>query len=124
MSVFLRGHITPEYLPIVEEFFLVGPQQDTPVEMILDTGFSGMVILPRRVQPLGTFELTGVTRYELADGTTIDTELYKTTIRIGQRPLTVDTSFTDSEPGMIGMALLAGKRAIFDLKRNTLRVQE
>lgn len=122
MSVFLRGLITPDYLPLVQKFFLVGPDGDVPVQAILDTGFSGMVILPRALQSMGAFELTGLTSYELADGAIISAELYKTTIRIGKRALSVETSFTDSELGMIGMAFIDGKRAIFNLKKRIFRV--
>jgi len=122
MSVFLRGIITPDYLPTLREFFLVGPDGDIPVPAILDTGFSGMVVLPRSLRSIDAFEFTGITRYELADGAVISTELYKTTVRIGERAMSVETSFTDSALGMIGMALIDGKRAVFNLKNHTFRV--
>jgi hypothetical protein len=43
MSVFLRGTITADRLPLIDNFYIVGVEHDTPVQMILDTGFSGMV---------------------------------------------------------------------------------
>ena len=122
MTVFFRGSITPDYVPLVRDFFVAHEPDDIPVKAILDTGFSGQVILPREARPLGQFELIGVTNYELASGEVIRVELFKTTIRLGGHTLSVDVSFTDSNVGMIGMQLIDGKRAIFDLKRYTFRV--
>ena len=122
MTVFFRGRITPDYIPLVRDFFVMDAAGDIPVEAILDTGFSGQVILPRSVHPLGQFELIGVTNYELASGEVIRVELFKAAIRLGRRRLSVDASFTDSNVGMIGMQLIDGKRAIFDLKRYAFRV--
>jgi len=124
MSVFLRGIITPDYLPLVDKFFLVGPKEDIPVTAILDTGFSGTIVLPHALRSAGQFEFSGLARYELANGHIILVELYKTTIRIGKRTLAADISFTDSTLGMIGMAFIDGKRAIFDLQRHIFKVLE
>jgi predicted aspartyl protease len=124
MTVFLRGIITPDYVPLVNRFYVVTGAQDIPVAAILDTGFTGSVILPRKLLPLGQFELSGITRYELANGDVISEELYKTTIRLGKLKIPVVASFTDSDLGLIGMALIDGKRAIFDLRRYTFRVIE
>ena len=124
MTVFFRGRITPDYIPLVRDFFVVDAAGDIPIEAILDTGFSGQVTLrvPRSVRPLGQFELIGVTNYELASGEVIRVELFKAAIRLGRRRLSVDASFTDSNVGMIGLQLIDGKRAIFDLKRYAFRV--
>ena len=122
MTVFFRGRITPDFVPFVRDFFVVDTAGDIPVEAILDTGFSGQVVLPHSVRPLGQFELIGVTNYELASGEVIRVELFKAAIRLGRRRLSVDASFTDSNVGMIGMQLIDGKRAIFDLKRYAFRV--
>jgi len=67
MTVFLRGIITPEYLPLVHDFFVAGEAGDILVPAILDTGFSGMVVLPHAIRSAGRFEFSGVTRYELAN---------------------------------------------------------
>ncbi len=122
MSVFLRGLITDDRLPLVSDFYVVGAEQDTPVQAILDTGFSGMVVLPRSMRPLGQFTSSGYASFELADGTIVREELFSGIVRINRRRLEVVVSFTDSRIGLIGMALIEGKRASFNLKLHNFRV--
>ena len=122
MTVFLRGVISADRLPLVSDFFLAGAVEDIPVQAILDTGFTGMVVLPRSLQSLGDFVLSGIERYELADGAVVSEELFTVTIRLGQQAMPVVASLTDSKLGLIGMALIDGKRAIFDLKRHIFKV--
>ena len=81
-----------------------------------------MVVLPRTLQPLGHFVPSGIERYELADGSVVSEELFTVTIRLGKQTMPVVASLTDSKLGLIGMALIDGKRAIFDLKRHTFKV--
>ena len=122
MTVFLRGIITDERLPLVSDFFLVGETEDIPVQAILDTGFTGMVVLPRALRPFGHFIPSGIERYELADGAIVSEELFIGTVRLGKKKVPVVTSFTNSDWGLIGMALIDGKRATFNLKTHTFRV--
>jgi predicted aspartyl protease len=122
MSVFLRGTITADRLPLIDDFHIVGVEQDIPVKMILDTGFSGMVVLPRSVQAQGQFTSSGYASFELADGRIVTEELFSGMVRIGRKRLEVVVSFTDSQIGLIGMALIEGKRATFNLKTRKVAV--
>jgi predicted aspartyl protease len=124
MSTFLRGFITDERLPLVSDFYVIGVEQDTSVQVILDTGFSGMVVLPRTTRPLGQFTPSGVTAFELADGTIVREELFSGLVRIGHRRLEVVVSFTESRIGLIGMALIEGKRASLNLKSRKFTVYD
>lgn len=76
----------------------------------------------RALQPLGDFVPSGIERYELADGSVVSEELFTVTVRLGKRTIPVVASLTDSKLGLIGMALIDGKRAIFNLKTHTFRV--
>ena len=124
MSVFLRGIITDDRLPLVSDFHVVGNEHDTPVQILLDTGFSGMVVLPRSTQSLGRFAPSGYASFELADGTIVHEELFSGVVRIGRRRLEVVVSFTNSRVGLIGMALIEGKRASFNLKSRKFTVYD
>ncbi len=124
MSVFLRGTITADRLPLIDSFYVVGIEQDAPVQMILDTGFSGMVVLPRSIRPLGQFTSSGYASFELADGTIVHEELFSGTVRIGRKRLEAVVSFTHSQIGLIGMALIEGKRATFNLKTRLFAVYD
>ena len=122
MSIFLRGLITDDRLPLVSDFYVAGAEQDSPVQAILDTGFSGMVVLPRSAQPLGQFTPSGYASFELADGAIVREERFSGAIRLGRKRLEVVVSFTDARIGLIGMALIEGKRASFNLKTHQFKV--
>lgn len=124
MSIFLRGVITADRLPLVNDFHVVGDERDTPVQAILDIGFSGMVVLPRAMQAAGRFTPSGVASFELADGTIVQEELFSGVVRIGRRRLEVVVSFTESHLGLIGLALIEGKRASFNLKTRLFKVYD
>ena len=122
MSIFLRGIITDDRLALVSDFYVVGAEQDALVPVILDTGFSGMVVLPRSTRSSGQFTSSGYASFELADGTIVREELFSGPVRIGRKRLEVVVSFTDSRVGLIGMALIEGKRASFNLKTRQFKV--
>jgi predicted aspartyl protease len=122
MSVYLRGIITADRLPLIDDFYVVGAERDTHVQMILDTGFSGMVVLPRTMLTVGQFTPSGIAPFELADGTIVREELFSGMVRIGRKRLQVVVSFTNSQIGLIGMALIEGKRATFNLKTRKVTV--
>jgi predicted aspartyl protease len=124
MSVFLRGTITADRLPLIDNFYVVGVEHDTPVQMILDTGFSGMVVLPRPMSTVGQFTPSGYASFELADEQIAHEELFSGAVRIGRKGLEVVVSFTTSQIGLIGMALIEGKRATFNLKTRTFAVYD
>jgi predicted aspartyl protease len=124
MSVFLRGLITDDRLPLVSDFHVVGATRDIPVQMILDTGFSGMIVLPRPMQAEGRFTPSGYAAFELADGQIVHEELFSGRVRLGRRQLEIVASFTDSRLGLIGMAFIEGKRASFNLKSRKFTVYD
>jgi predicted aspartyl protease len=124
MTVFLRGIITDDRLPLVSEFYVVGEDGDTAVQAILDTGFTGMVVLPRPAFQWGHFIPSGYASFELADGTIVREELFSGRIRLGRKRLKVVVSFTDSKTGLIGMAMIEGKRASFNLKSRQFKVYD
>jgi predicted aspartyl protease len=124
MSVFLRGVITADRLPLVNDFHVVGDEHDTRVPALLDTGLSGMVVLPRAMQAKGRFTPSGVAAFELADGTIVHEEMFSGVVRIGRRRLDVVVSFTEAHLGLIGLALIEGKRASFNLKTRLFKVYD
>ncbi len=124
MSVFLRGVITDDRLPLVSQLYVVGDAGDTSVQVILETGFTGMVVLPRQAATFGRFTPSGYESFELADGSIVREELFSGHVRIGRRRLEVVVSFTDSKVGLIGMALIEGRRASFNLKTHQFKVYE
>jgi len=56
--MFLRGFINENLEPIVEDIFLIGREGYIPLEAILDTGFNGMLCLPRKFRQLCELEVS------------------------------------------------------------------
>jgi hypothetical protein len=71
----------------------------------------------------GQFTPSGYASFELADDDSHE-ELFSGAVRIGRKGLEVVVSFTTSQIGLIGMALIEGKRATFNLKTRTFAVYD
>lgn len=48
--MFLQGFINENLEPIAENVFVIGQAGHIAVEAVLDTGFNGMLCLPRKLQ--------------------------------------------------------------------------
>ena len=53
------------------------------IEALLDTGFDGDIVLPRRVLPHGLVPAATSTDWRLADGSRVSVEEYYATVRFG-----------------------------------------
>lgn len=118
--MFLQGFINENLEPIVENVFLIGREEHILLEAILDTGFNGMVCLPRKFQPFCELSALGLEAFELADGTLVQEVLYVGQILLNDTPYFVEMTLTDADQTLLGMQLLLDKVASFDLK--TMRI--
>ncbi len=119
--MFLQGFINENLEPIVENIFLLGREGAIPLEAILDTGFNGMLCLPRKFEPLCALNPLGFETFELADGTLVQEVVYMGEILLNGTPYFVELTLTDAEQALLGMQLLLDKVAMFDLK--TMRIE-
>jgi predicted aspartyl protease len=120
--MFLGGFINENLEPLIENVFLIGHEQHIPLEAILDTGFNGMLCLPRKYQPLCELNPLGVETFELADGTLMREVLYLGQILLNDVPYFVELTLTDTDQALMGMELLLDKVATFDLKTMHIEV--
>lgn len=119
--MFLTGFINENLEPVVENIFLIGRESSTPLKAILDTGFNGMLCLPRKLQPDVELSALGLETFELADGTRHQEVLYLGQILLNDVPHFVELTFTDSDQALVGMQMLLDKVATFDLR--TMRIE-
>ncbi len=120
--MFLQGFINENLEPIVENVFVIGQEGHIPVEAVLDTGFNGMLCLPRKLQSRCELSVLGLETFELADGSVIEEVLYMGQILLNDTPYFVELTLADADQGLLGMQLLLDKVATFDLKTMRLEV--
>ena len=120
--MFLRGIINANLEPVVESIFLVGEEGNIPLNAILDTGFNGMLCVPRELQSRCALDSLGLETFELADGSLVEGELYVGQISLNGSLFFVELTLTDAEQALLGMQLLLDKVAVFDLKAMTVEV--
>ena len=121
--ILLKGTIDDNLQPLVDDVFVVSEEGNVPVTVILDTGFNGECCLPARYKDKMTLQPVGTKTVELGDGSEITKEVYLGESLINYQPYFVEILFTDSEYGMLGMALLVNRVATFDLKEYTFKVE-
>lgn len=114
--MFLEGFINENLEPLVENVYVIGREEHIPLEVVLDTGFNGMLCLPRKFQALCELNALGVETFELADGTLMQEVLYLGQILLNDVPYFVELTLTDTDQALMGMGLLLDKVATFDLK--------
>ncbi|MDE3090194.1 MAG: hypothetical protein KGJ80_12495 [Chloroflexota bacterium] len=119
--MFLLGFINENLEPVVENVFLVGQEDPIPLDAILDTGFNGLLCLPRKLQSRCELNALGLETFELADGTMIQEVLYMGQLRLNDTPYFVELTLTDANQALLGMQLLLDRVATFDLR--TMRIQ-
>jgi predicted aspartyl protease len=122
--MFLKGSINEYFEPIVENIFLIGKEENIPLEAILDTGFNGMFCMPRKFAHYCELSSLGLETFELADGTLVEEELYVGQIVLNDRAYFVEFTLTDADQALLGMQLLLDKIAVFDLKTMRIEVRE
>jgi len=120
--MFLTGRINENLEPVIENVFLIGREKPILLNAILDTGFNGMLCLPRQFHLDVELSALGLETFELADGTFHQEVLYLGQILLNDVPHFIEMMFTDSDQALIGMQMLLDKVAMFDLRRMRIEV--
>jgi len=123
MALFLNGYIDKCLIPRINGISIAGLNSNFPIRPILDTGFNGEFCLPRKHLDKCKLVLLGTDEFELADGNIIEEDVYLGEIIINENHYPVEMALTGSKDALLGMKLLLGKIAIFDLQRNKVRVE-
>jgi len=123
MVAFLSGYIDAYLAPRIRGITVVGAVEDIPIRPIWDTGFNGEFCLPRKYMGKSKLIWWGTDEFELADGRILEEDVYLGEIVINGTRYPVEMAITGSKDALIGMKLLLGKVAIFDLKRKKVSVE-
>lgn len=87
------------------------------VDCLIDTGFSGGLVLPESYESQIKQGPIGYQEYELADGTIVLFTVYNLQVRYGKTTKRVSAFFTKSSEGLVGIEFLTGFKFVLDLRK-------
>ena len=109
----IRGKVNVNQQALINVDFMDGEGRPRPLEVILDTGFTGYLSLPREsINQLGLSSV-GQRTFELANGELFEFQVYLGSVSWHGRPSDVLILESDSVP-LLGMTLLWGSRVTMD----------
>lgn len=121
---FLKGRITANLEPMLDDLSILGTNGAAiSFDAILDTGFNGSLVLPRKIGRRARLTPFNRTQYQLADGSIVQDILYRGTLQVAGRRIDVLLSLTDAQMGLVGMEIITGRVATFDLRKMTVDVK-
>lgn len=110
----MQGKIDSNFVPRVDEVYVIGKNGPIALQAVLDTGFNDEFCLPRQYHAACDLVFYGTDKYTLANGQNILEPLYRGEIIIDNRAVKVIMSLTDDDEALIGTRLLAGKIVTLD----------
>ncbi|MBF0571368.1 MAG: hypothetical protein HQL12_05800 [Candidatus Omnitrophica bacterium] len=119
----MHGHIDNKnqlWVPIT----VAGNQGRKEVTALIDTGFTGELLLPLHIAvPLG-LKLAGASSCKLGDGSISKQMLFSASITWGTQTRDITVNVIDVEDALIGGGLLHGYVLTVDFQQKTLIVKE
>lgn len=110
----MKGTIDFDFIPRVEEVYLVGRSGPILLDTVLDSGFNDEFCLPRQYQNACDLVFYGTDKYTLANGQDVLERLYRGEIIIDNKAVKVIMSLTDDDEALLGTRLLNGKIVTLD----------
>lgn len=98
--------------------------QSKSINIVVDTGFNGELVLPKSLLKESQFELGGTIEVELADGSEVKSEWYEGSILWFDEMQTVRAIATKSDDALLGTQMLTGCRLILDLDKNDVVLEK
>jgi clan AA aspartic protease len=92
------------------------------VECVIDTGFSGELVLPRDVVDELQLIIFGQMPFEVVSGAQMSADFTEVKIRWLGEDRMVDVIVSESDDALIGTALLDGARLTIDYLANTVSI--
>tara|TARA_Y100000034_G_C6838605_1_gene379191 strand:+ start:77 stop:442 length:366 start_codon:yes stop_codon:yes gene_type:complete len=92
--------------------------------LILDTGFNGEIMLPKRIIEVLDLAQIGFMEYRTADGRKNITQLYTTPIKIMNEVMNVPVVATDSNFSLAGIKLFNNCKIILEENKNIVEISE
>jgi clan AA aspartic protease len=102
-----------------------GINSSQKIPCLIDTGFTGELLLPLKIAIELGLRLTSITSYTLGDGSKVNSMLFETSIEWGtlQKRL-VTVSVMDVDEALMGGGLLHGYTLFADFEKKALLIKE
>jgi clan AA aspartic protease len=89
--------------------------QEASIEAVIDTGFTGLLMLPAELVASLALSFAGTTRATLADGSEVSLDVFEATVLWDN--LVRDVVVLEAEStALVGMALLSGYRVTLEVE--------
>jgi len=92
--------------------------QQQLLDVVVDTGFNGELVLPRKLIQALKWPLKGQVRVELADGSLVSTDVYEGRVLWFGQERVVTVYATASKDGLLGTQMLMGCTLFLDPDEN------
>ena len=116
------GKIRADQEAIIE-LEVVGPNHSEKVEVIVDTGFTGFLMLPTDLINRLKLQLIGNRRAILGDGSQVSFDLYLAKVVWHGETREVPTLRAEHDGALLGMSMLSGSLAVLQVIPNgTVRI--
>ncbi len=110
----MQGFIDKDFIPRIENVFIVSRNGPIELDAVLDTGFNDHFCLPRKFHDKCDLFFHGTEKYVLADGKIVTEDMYRGEIILDKQALPVLMSLTDDDEALLGTRLLDGKIVTLD----------
>ena len=99
-----------------------GRKESGEIELLLDTGCSGYLVVPISMAvPLG-LELIGIQQVQYADGRTINELVFKVVVKIDEDLKAVPATLTGGSQALAGIALFKNHSIKLDFKNKKIEI--
>ena len=110
----MNPYLTPQNNPHVKIKIFLSSWKE--VDCLIDTGFSGGIALAKKYKTASLVKPIASQKYELANGSITEFELYQMKTRFKNKTKEVLIFFTQSEENLAGIEFLNGYKFFLDLK--------
>lgn len=111
------GKIRPDQEAVIE-LEVVGLNHSEKVEVVIDTGFTGFLMLPSDLIKRLGLQLIGNRRAILGDGSPVSFDLYLAKVVWHSRIRNVPALGSKHDGALLGMSMLSGSRTVLEVIPN------
>ncbi len=111
----IEGSVNRQLEPTVTLTVGNSPGHEHQIDAVVDTGYSGQLTLPNHVIAGFGLQRVGVSQATLADGSTINFNVYGATLQWSGKEVDIAVDEVHSVP-LVGMSLLEGSTLQIDVR--------
>ena len=119
----IRGPIDDHGRAFLEIALIARSAAELPLQAWVDTGFTGEIVISRRLAEELGFDRSGAITAELGDGNEVLLPTYSCHVRWLSATVTVEAIASISEIPLVGIGLLRGRRLVVDFGESEVTLE-